>query len=298
MSQLNMIFSIIAKIFLNPMILILYIIFLPTNGLIQANVNDSFINYKKFIPFVVIAFLVWSLLIYGLNSSIKVDSLSLRDHYRYIGDWRWPNLIAWALTLFILNIFRTGMEGNIFGFFGMPILILASIFQIFAMWPFLTNDFSPTLQKLLEPFSLYYAQLSMTKMILTFMVLNPVFLYCFREFTTEKEGLILNLVAGLIANLITIGLLLMIWVGLIWIFKNFFMEKMAFFDFFKAYFHTISFYRLVLMTLTFLTYVIFLVGLIIYKEETMLFKFMLMTNLLWLLMSESHFLYNLMKKVN
>ncbi len=88
LTSLNLMFSLFSKIFLNPIMFIFFLFLMPKSGFIYANVNDSFINYKKFIPFAVIFFLLWSVIIFGIFSAVKAEGFSLKVLYQSIGQWR------------------------------------------------------------------------------------------------------------------------------------------------------------------------------------------------------------------
>ncbi len=296
LSYLNIVFSLFSKIFLNPIIFIFYLFLYPTFGFIYGSDNHSFINYKRFIPFAIIVFLVWSLIVYGFNQLLKTDQQSLREYYRYLSHWRWGHLVAWSLTVFIFNIYRTGMEGNILGFIGLPILILASIFQFFGMWTELSNEFWPALFKLYAPVFKSYESLSMTGMILTVVIFNPVFIFCFKQFAEEKGNLFLNLFSGFIANILTIVLITTTWIGLLWILKSLFGSTSSFSLFFSSYFESTSLMRLIMMTFSLLSLFLFVLNILLKNQINTYFNFILFCTFIPFLLGEGQFLYQLFKK--
>lgn len=235
-SGLSLFFSLLGKLFLNPVFFLLYLFYLPQIGFIPKGTNSSVLEFKKFLPFVLILFIVWSIFTYGLSSFVRSEFQTLREFGAQLGQWKWTHLVSWGITIFILNIYRTGMEGNIMGFFGFPLLILASLFQVLSSWEWFKGDVWLSLVKIHQALQTQFGQFSITGMVICVLVINPIFLHLFKDLVTKGVLSLSEIPLNALAALMTSGIIIGFWIGILWLSKIVFFNSFGFVSFMTTYF--------------------------------------------------------------
>jgi hypothetical protein len=226
-----------AKILLNPICFLCYLLLFPETGFTPILSNSSQIRFSRYTLFSIAFFIAitgFNLLVSRFFSA-EVKSI---DEFSYqLGNWSWASGISWALMLLILNVYAKGMEGNIMGFFGMPIILLSTAFLIFGSWNWISTEFWQGILNVGIPFGRFYAELTFFQKILICTVFNPITVYTFQSnLKSTAQGGVGNLIIAFIASVVTTALMLFFWVCILWIFKSIFVGKSEFVLFFKSYF--------------------------------------------------------------
>ncbi len=188
------------------------------------------------------------------------------------------------------------MEGNILGFFGFPILILASIFQLIGMWPMLSLELWPLIEKTYQPLIEVFSELTLVKQVFILVIFNPVFIFCYRQFAYQEGNLFLNLFGGFIAGLITIGIILLCWIIFVWLLSFLSSAHSGFGAFIMEYFKSWTTMRLLMATFSALGFFLFFLNVITQNKIQVIFDSILIFTFLIMFGVEGQFLYTLFKK--
>jgi hypothetical protein len=284
---LNTALTLFGKLFLNPITFLLYLVFMSEKGFIYSGTNDSFINYKKFIPFSLSFFVLSIFLSFFLFNFVRTTN-NFYQFLSYQTEFKWPQVIAWLLTLFILNVYRSGMEGNIMGFFGFPILLLSCCLQVFSSWSWINEFIWGPISNLAQPLTNDFAQYSFATVFIVSLILNPIFTFLYQHLSVgdEQKNVDGGLFLSFLSSLITIGIIYLAGLLCLWLIHYFTVKSENLSEFIKLYTLQFNSFKIVSFIISFITILIISILSFVKKINGPLVKSIILVNFIFYSVAE------------
>jgi hypothetical protein len=294
---LNATTTLVGKLFLNPIVFLFYVVFMSKNGFIYSGTNTSFINYKKFLPFSLSFFILTISLSFFLFYFVRPTNNVLYQFVKYQIEFKWPQLIAWLLTLFILNIYRSGMEGNIMGFFGFPIILLSCCLQVFTSWSWINEFIWSPISNLTQPLVYDLSQYSFASVFIACLILNPIFTFLFQHLSAgnEQKNVEGGVLLSFLSSMITFGIIYLSGLLCLWMINYFLTKTGNFGDFIKIYSLQFNTFKIVSFAISFISILIITFLYFLRKMNGPLVKSMIFINFIFYSIAEFK---NIMKVLN